>query len=220
MQFTGCRLWSGLLQATAAERGSASSALGPHRPALAGKALDVWLRRFDPAGGNPGRTCLAAWPEAVAKTHGPMVSRAGRSGVKPLGRGSEGRSRTGRISPNLVIATSMGQELLERHVIVMPGPADSDSILVPSEHGLRKGSWLQGNTRSFFLLTGGQCVCWIRNSSDIALSQVPTCWCSRGSWSAGELRPLPTRIRLDSQPHKVQLSLLGSTARQHPKCKA
>ncbi|CAE7941492.1 unnamed protein product [Symbiodinium sp. KB8] len=54
------------------------------------------------------------------------------------------------------------KELLERHVIVM------------------KGSWLQGNTRSFFLLTG----------ADLLVFE-----------------------RLDSQPHKVQLSLLGSTAR-------
>eukprot|EP00439_Symbiodinium_sp_Y106_P038467 s3980_g4.t1 len=54
------------------------------------------------------------------------------------------------------------KELLERHVIVM------------------KGGWLQGNTRSFFLLTG----------ADLMVFE-----------------------RLDSQPHKVQLSLLGSTAR-------
>ena len=52
----------------------------------------------------------------------------------------------------------MGQELLERHVIVMPGPAGSDCFFIQFEPGLRKGGWLQGNTRSFFLLTGGRCL--------------------------------------------------------------
>ena len=47
------------------------------------------------------------------------------------------------------------QEVTERHVIVMLGADFKLRLRVVSSTGtLRKGGWLQGNSRSFFVLTG------------------------------------------------------------------